>query len=202
MASDKDRELLARDRQAAVAYGEFAQRYTAAVLAGEREAAIEISRNAAAAVNGLSDALTEHAHYVKSRAEGVAQEAYATHASAVRWVIGANIVLGLLVALIGFFIYRHVSGGLDRMVGMFSATERNLDFTGRLQIVGNDELSQVGQAFNNLLERLQGSLRQILNTRSRLATLPAASRRHHVRCRWLRNTRAKRRRAWRRQLRK
>ena len=161
VASDKDRELLARDRQAAVAYGEFAQRYTAAVLAGEREAAIEISRNAAAAVNGLSDALTEHAHYVKSRAEGVAQEAYATHASAVRWVIGANIVLGLLVALIGFFIYRHVSGGLDRMVGMFSATERNLDFTGRLQIVGNDELSQVGQAFNNLLERLQGSLRQI-----------------------------------------
>ena len=84
---------------------------------------------------------------------------YATHASAVRGI--GIILLGLLVALIGFFIYRHVSGGLDRMVGMFSATERNLDFTGRLQIVGNDELSQVGQAFNNLLERLQGSLRQI-----------------------------------------
>ncbi|MFV0370742.1 MAG: methyl-accepting chemotaxis protein [Azonexus sp.] len=161
VADDRDRALLARDQQAAAAYGEFARHYAAAALAGEREAAMEISRNAAAAVNGMSDALNEHARYAKNRAEAAAQDAYAIHAMAIRLVGGAIVLLGLLVAAIGLLIYRHVSGGLDRMVGVFTGIEQSLDFTGRLEIAGEDELSQVGRAFNSLLDRLQGSFRQI-----------------------------------------
>ncbi|OMG52569.1 chemotaxis protein [Azonexus hydrophilus] len=160
-ADDKDRELLAHDRKTAAAYGEFSKKYATAALAGNREEATAISRSAADTVNGLSNALVEHAKYVKVHAEESAREAYDIHQTAIRLVVTAIILLSLFVAIIGFLIYRHVAGGLGRMVDIFSHVEKDLDFTTRLSSDGNDEIAKVAHAFNGLLERLQTSFRQI-----------------------------------------
>jgi methyl-accepting chemotaxis protein len=161
ISDDKDREFLLRDKKTAEAYGEFAKQYMAAALAGKREEAADISRNAAQTVNGLTNALVEHANYIKSKSESAAKDAYDIHNTAINLVVGAIVLLGLLVATIGLLIYRHVSGGLDRMVTIFTGIEKDLDFTGRLDVAGNDELAKVAHAFNGLLERLQQSFRKM-----------------------------------------
>ena len=158
---DKDRELLAHDKKTAAAYLEFAKQYMAAALAGNRDEAMTISRNAADTVNGLSNALVEHAKFIKTHAEESAKEAYDIHNTAINLVVGAIVLLSLVVATIGLLIYRHVSGGLDRMVTIFTGIEKDLDFTGRLDVAGNDELAKVAHAFNGLLERLQQSFRKM-----------------------------------------
>lgn len=158
---DKDRELLAHDKKTAAAYLEFAKQYMAAALAGNRDEAMTISRNAADTVNGLSNALVEHAKFIKTHAEESAKEAYDIHNTAINLVVGAIVLLSLVVAAIGLLIYRHVSGGLDRMVTIFTGIEKDLDFTGRLDVAGNDELAKVAHAFNGLLERLQQSFRKM-----------------------------------------
>jgi len=157
----RDRELLEIDLKTAKAYSVFAKDYMNAALQGKRDEAIEISRNAAETVNGLSDALTAHAKYSNEEAAVHAKEAYEIHAAALRNVIAAIVVLSLLVAFIGFMIYRHVAGGLSRMVTAFDHIEKERDFTRQLDVAGKDELARVGHAFNGLLAKLRDSFRQI-----------------------------------------
>jgi len=160
-ADDKDRELLATDKRTAEAYAVFAEKFLAAARLGKREEAMQISASAADTVNGLSKALVEHGKYNHDAAAQEATAAYHIHERATTLVITAVILISLLVAAIGFIIYRHVAGGLGEMVGMFARIESSLDFTTRLSVKGNDELTRVSVAFNGLLERLQQSFRQI-----------------------------------------
>lgn len=64
---------------------------------------------------------------------------------------------------LGAWVYRHVSRELEQMVEAFGQIERNLDFTARIQVHGQDEIANTAQAFNRLAERLQSSLRQLLS---------------------------------------
>lgn len=161
LADDKDRELLARDVKTAEAYMAFARSYMDAALQGRREEAAEISRNAAETVNGLSAALTAHAQYSQEKASANAAEAYEIHASVLRNVSIAIVALSLLVATVGIMIYRHVSGGLERLSEVFEHIQKSLDFTRPLDVSGKDELARVGHAFNALLTSLRDSFRQI-----------------------------------------
>ena len=160
-STERDRELLARDVKTAEAYAIFARNYMNAALQGKREEAAEISRNAADTVNGLSNALTEHARYSQELASANAKEAYDIHAAALRNLIVAIVGMSLLVAGVGFLIYRHVAGGLGRLVEVFDQIEKERDFTRQLDVNGKDELARVGHAFNALLGKLRDSFRQI-----------------------------------------
>ena len=157
----QDRELLDKDKRTAEAYGHFVEKFLAAARQGKREEAMQISASAAATVQGLSAALVEHGKYNHDAAAAEAKAAYAVYDRAVTMVIVVVLLIGLLVATAGFLIYRQVAGGLGNMVGMFSRIEQDLDFTSRLVVTGNDELTRVSTAFNGLLERLQQSFRQI-----------------------------------------
>ena len=161
LSDDKDRELLATDKRLAEAYAGFAEKFLDAALQGKREEAMQISSQAREITDGLNVALIEHVKYNQVLADRGAKGAVATYEHARSMVIGAVIVVGLLVIAIGFIIYRHVSGGLANMVGIFARVEKELDFTSRLDVSGIDELSRVGHAFNGLLQRLQQSFRQI-----------------------------------------
>jgi len=160
-SDDRDRELLARDKRTAEAYAGFAEKFLAVARQGKREEAMQISANAAETVNALSVALVEHGKYNHEVAAREAAAAYDIHSRATTLVITAVVLVGLIVAAIGFIIYRHVAGGLADMVNMFARVESDLDFTQRLAVKGQDELARVSAAFNGLLERLQQSFRQI-----------------------------------------
>ena len=161
LSDDKDRELLATDKRLAEQYAVFAEKFLNAARQGKREEGLQITGQAREIIDGLNVALIEHVKYNQVLADRGAKEAFATYESARNMVIASVILVGLLVAAIGFIIYRHVSGSLDTMVGMFSRVEQELDFTSRLKVSGNDELAKVAHAFNGLLQRLQQSFRQI-----------------------------------------
>ncbi|UCV16441.1 methyl-accepting chemotaxis protein [Quatrionicoccus australiensis] len=161
ISDDKDREYLEKDKRTAEAYAGFAEKFLAVARQGRREEAMQISASAADTVNNLSKALVEHGKYNHDVAAQEAKAAYGVHERAITLVITAVILIGLLVAAIGFIIYRHVAGGMSEMVSMFARIESTLDFTTRLSVKGHDELARVSVAFNGLLERLQQSFRQI-----------------------------------------
>ncbi|MBI3146499.1 MAG: methyl-accepting chemotaxis protein, partial [Pseudogulbenkiania sp.] len=74
---------------------------------------------------------------------------------------GAVLAILLLTGLLGMLIYRQVSGGLANAQRTIGAIETSLDFTHRAEVKGNDEVSQTLTAFNQLIARLQDSLRSL-----------------------------------------
>ena len=87
-----------------------------------------------------------------------AAEAYSS-GKVVSMIVMVLATLG--VAGLGFLVYRHVEQSLGNMVTMFKRIEHDLDFTGRLEVRGSDEVAQASTAFNRLLDRLQASFREI-----------------------------------------
>ena len=111
----------------------------------------------------LLDNLRQHSHFNAQLAEQAATEAEQSYGRAL-WVavlVVALVTVGTIV--LGIWVYRHVDGELSQMVNAFSHIERELDFTARLQVHGQDEIAHTAQAFNRLAERMQNSLRQLLN---------------------------------------
>ena len=201
-ADDKDRELLATDKRTAEAYAGFAEKFLAVARQGKREEAMQISASAADTVNGLSNALVEHGKYNHDAAAQEATAAYHIHERATTLVITAVILISLLVAAIGFIIYRHVAGGLGEMVGMFARIESTLDFTTRppSRAMMNWRVSRwPSTVCSSACSRVSARSPAAPN---RSTMPPSGFPRRRVKCRWPRNTRAKRRRAWRRRSRK
>jgi methyl-accepting chemotaxis protein len=161
VVDEKDRQLLLRDKQMAIDYGGVAERFLAAANSGKREVAIQISSQARSTIDGLNNALMDHADYNQQLAAQLSTAASASYQSAKSVVISAIILIGLLVAAIGFWIYRHVSGSLGMLVVACSRIEQELDFTGRIPVLGQAEIATVSKAFNCLLVRLQQSFVQI-----------------------------------------
>jgi len=161
VSDPKDREMLVRDNQMYADYLAFSEKYIGAIRQGKPDEALKVSGQAKAVVDGLSNALVEHGQYNQELAVKGGKEADATYESSKTWVVSAIVLVSLLVAGIGFVIYSHVSGSLDKMVSMFLRIEKSLDFTTRLEVKGKDEIANVSHAFNGLLDRLQQSFRQI-----------------------------------------
>ncbi|HNH23460.1 MAG TPA: methyl-accepting chemotaxis protein, partial [Accumulibacter sp.] len=69
--------------------------------------------------------------------------------------IGLAVIIG---AATGFGLYRSVVGPLERVRNAVVDIARTLDFTNKLTIVGNDEVSSTAKAVDQLLTTLQGTL--------------------------------------------
>ncbi|MDD3484027.1 methyl-accepting chemotaxis protein [Azovibrio restrictus] len=118
--------------------------------------------------------LDEHAQYNETLAEGEVAKAEAAYSSGRTLALLSIVVVAACAITLGFFTYRHVSGSLNSMAEMFSRIAQELDFTGRMPVKGSDEVARTGEAFNQLLARLQDSLREINQQAS--AVSEAASR--------------------------
>lgn len=122
----------------------------------------------------LAKNLSEHAQYNKTLADEEVVIAEAAYSSGRTLALLSIILVSVCTTTLGFFTYRHVSGSLNSMAGMFARVARELDFTGRMPVKGSDEVARTGEAFNQLLARLQDSLREINQQAS--AVSEAASR--------------------------
>ena len=161
ISDDKDRQYLETTQALVKEYYPLLDAALAAVKSGDADAGKAGMAQAAVISKKITDNLDAHAKYNEVLAEQEVHKAAEAYASG-KLVSSVVIALAaLLTAGLGFFVYRHVSGSLGGMVEMFSRIERNLDFTGRLPHNGSDEVAQAAGAFNRLLDRLQGSLRDI-----------------------------------------
>ena len=159
----KDRELLDADRRLGNEYIALAENVLKLSNQGKRDEALEMLNRGIKTIDQLTAALNEHNKFNQDAAAKYAAEAAASYENAKTAVIATVVLIGLLIVALGFMTYQHVSSSLNNMVGIFTRIEKDLDFTSRLEVKGTDEVAKVSNTFNRLLDRLQQSLRQILN---------------------------------------
>ncbi|STQ91645.1 methyl-accepting chemotaxis protein [Iodobacter fluviatilis] len=83
------------------------------------------------------------------------------------WVIsGLGIVL---VLFIGILIYRAIKKPMADSLTALSHIEKNLDFTGRIPVTGNDEISHLVKAVNHILSTVQNSFISIEQSITQMA---------------------------------
>ncbi len=107
--------------------------------------------------------LTDHSQYNADLADEEGRKAEAAYKQGMIADIAIIVLVTLVVAGLGFSIYRHVSTSLQEMLRAMNRVEQDLDLTLRIPVSSNDEVGQTVSAFNRLTERLQTSLRQVMN---------------------------------------
>ncbi|QWT47326.1 methyl-accepting chemotaxis protein [Azospira inquinata] len=105
--------------------------------------------------------ITNHYQFNENLAKEQGKNAAATYESSVVVSIVVTVFVTLFTAGFGFWVYQHVAGSLARMVEAFEAVMAHLDFTRRIEVRHDDEVGKAVVAFNALVEKLQGSFRQI-----------------------------------------
>lgn len=124
--------------------------------------AVNALSGAANLAESVSTSLAEGVKYNEKLARDLDKTDQENYASA-KWILAVTtIAVTGFLALIGWFIYRQISGGLHSAQTTISRIENSLDFTLRAEVSGNDEISQMLRAFNQLIGRMQGNLRELL----------------------------------------
>jgi len=83
--------------------------------------------------------------------------------TAIAFIAGALAVAVAILLVLGIFVLRSVTVPLDAMRrAIVSVAERN-DFTIRVPATSQDEAGQTARAFNQLVEQIQTSLREVLD---------------------------------------
>jgi methyl-accepting chemotaxis protein len=125
------------------------------------EAIVNIEKLSSVA-NEASSAIDESVKYNETLAKNLSVKDQHNFDSAELILLMSTISMTAFLALIGWFIYRQLSSGLSSAHTTISRIENTLDFTLRADVQGNDEISQMLQAFNQLIGHMQNSLRHIL----------------------------------------
>ena len=77
-------------------------------------------------------------------------------------------IAGLLVLAVIFV--RSITGPVERLRQAIVGVAGSSDFTQRVEVRGNDEIAQTAGAFNRLLEGVQESLREVLDSAAAIST--------------------------------
>lgn len=123
---------------------------------------------AQSSVNNLAVALDKLIKLNKGYASQAKLDGEHAQQRALHWILlmSGAAVLGL--GLITFLVARNIVGALTTMRSTIVEVAQSNDFTLRAQVRGRDETSQTARAFNQLLDKLQLSLREVLNNADQL----------------------------------
>jgi methyl-accepting chemotaxis protein len=123
---------------------------------------------AQSAVNNLAVALDKLIKLNKGYANQAKLDGEHAQQRALQWILlmSGAAVIGL--SLITFLVARNIVGALTTMRGTIVEVAQSNNFTLRAQVRGRDETSQTAGAFNQLLDKLQLSLREVLNNADQL----------------------------------
>ncbi|WP_371325142.1 HAMP domain-containing methyl-accepting chemotaxis protein [Dechloromonas sp. ZY10] len=161
LVSDEDRRYLQNSRKLVQEYLIGADKVLELSRQGNLAAATQAVTAQRTVIDSISKNLMDHSAYNHHLANEQAALSEKIGRQAV-WVVGGGLlVAGLLVAGIGFLMYRQVTGALAQMVDTMGQVEKNLDFTQRADASGRDEVALAISAFNRLIGRIQESFREI-----------------------------------------
>ncbi|WP_234081780.1 methyl-accepting chemotaxis protein [Azonexus sp. R2A61] len=162
LSDDEDRRMLDADQQGLNAYYAEMERVIALSAGNRKDEARElIIGPIIKQAESLAKQFEAHIKLNSDAAAKNAADAQATYHSARIQMLIVALAVGAVAAVLGLLTFRHVAGSLNAMTNEFTRIERNLDFTTRIPVDGNDEVATASQAFNRLLDRLQGSLREV-----------------------------------------
>ena len=106
---------------------------------------------------------------LKSGQAAVESGASASKASFLATVSIFGVATALLIVL-GIWLARGIVKPLDSMRRAIVAVAANNDFTLRVPVTSRDEAGQTAQAFNQLIEQMQSSLREVLDNAARISS--------------------------------
>jgi methyl-accepting chemotaxis protein len=163
ISNDEDRRLLEADRAAMATYrqsrdaamqlaktGNIAQATTLLMTEGRRQAETMVK--------------TLHDHYAFNVGFADALSRQNNQQYAQSLVLLGITIAGVLLAsaLLAAHLYRIIRGGMGTLQGAMEHICQSNDFTQRVPVVRMDEIGLTAAAFNDLLEKLQQSLKSLL----------------------------------------
>jgi len=122
-----------------------------------KEIASELVPISAKAIQSFED----HVAYNRKNAEATTQDALASADQGLKITLATILIALLVVGTIGMVLAREIRFRMNRFCDAISHVNESLDFTSRLKISRLDELGLSADAFNKLLDRLQGNLKSI-----------------------------------------
>ena len=112
----------------------------------------------------------EHVEFNRKIAEATTQDALASADQGIKISLATIVVALLVVGTLGMMLAKEIRFRMNRFRDAISHVNEALDFTSRLAISRMDELGSSADAFNKLLDRLQGNLKSIADGAQSVAT--------------------------------
>jgi methyl-accepting chemotaxis protein len=159
ISDDKDRALLQADRAEMTRFRTVLGQLLELSRSGRKAEAQALALTQPAL--RVAAAMRAHIQYNVQVGAKATKDAQAAKADAFHIALGISALTALAVLLFGFFIHRQVNSGLRNAQQTITSIGASLDFTLRAEVKGRDEIAQTLTSFNQLIERLQSSLRAL-----------------------------------------
>lgn len=168
---DEDRSLAEQDKQAIQSYRTLRTDLLASSSDNDTKTARTILMGPLIEKNkGVEAAFDKHQAYINGMAEKTNRnntESYKTATTLLISVIVGGLVISCILA---FMLYTVIHKSLHGIQSAMRRVSDTLDFTHRAPVLRHDEIGMTSIAFNNLLERLQHNLHDILDGSRIVAT--------------------------------
>jgi methyl-accepting chemotaxis protein len=156
---DTDRKMLEQDKANMAAYRQALIPFLAGSHAGDMDAVratlqagTPLALGAAAVKKGLDD----HIAYNNQLIDKVRTESDAAYKSAQAMLIIVIVAAVLVTALLGYQLFRIISGSLTTIRGTLEDVSESLDLTHQVPVQRMDEIGHTAVAFNKLLGQIAG----------------------------------------------
>ena len=161
ISDEEDRTLLKADRERFDTYWEFMTKEVLP-LSRKNEPDTDENKKKVAQINTHAfQALDSHIAF-NQRSANESAKAAITSAEKGKLISEWVLVSGILtVGLLGFFVAKDIRSRMHLLRRCITEVNQSLDFTQRIPVTHMDELGSSADAFNKLIERLQGSFKTI-----------------------------------------
>jgi methyl-accepting chemotaxis protein len=161
VSSAEDKKMLETDVSNLNIYLELIQKRVLP-LSRSGESETEQNRKLAGEINAnIFKAFEDHIAFNTRSADEVTQAALASAAQGQKVTLITVLLALAIVAAIGITVAREIRFRMNRFRDLINQVNQTLDFTLRFTISRMDELGSSADAFNKLLDRLQGNLKSI-----------------------------------------
>lgn len=162
ISDDTDKQYYQQIRELIESYSKSAEDMLTLSSANKFKEAVVLLDKQADLASRASKAISVDVAYNQKLADMFRNKSVEDYQSARTHSISITVIMSLLLCGIGFFIYRQLRHGLNAANSTISRIQNTQDFTLRAEINGNDEISQMLRAFNQLISRMQTNLIEIL----------------------------------------
>lgn len=161
ISNDADKQHLAQDQAAFAQYRSAVQPIWDKIKASQIPEALKALDASVAAGDAFTTALKSHAQFNYELVHTGRTQATAISNRGLMICAGVSLLAALLIIVIGVLLYRVMIVPLGSMRKTVLSVEQQLDFTQRAPVSRQDEMGETTLAFNQLLTRLQESLRSL-----------------------------------------
>jgi methyl-accepting chemotaxis protein len=156
---ETDRKMLEQDKAAMATYRQALVPFLAASHAGDMDgvrATLVAGSPLALGAAGVKKSLDDHVAYNQKLIEKVKGESDAAYSQALTVLSLVTVAVLLVVGLLGYQMFRVITGGLDKMQDTMESVSSSMDLTRQVEVERMDEIGHAGVAFNKLLGEIGG----------------------------------------------